>query len=507
MVKNGFKLKNLLIFLLIFAFIAVLSYMTPYTGDDWAWGSRLGIERLQSGFKDYNGRYLGNLLVIALTRSRLLKAAVMSVCITGTLALIWQTVKHKSFTVFLMATVGFCVMPRYIFRQTIAWVSGFTNYVVPTFLIIAYLFIIKGIFDKAPKFKKGTFAVTFLLGACAALFMENITLYQVAADILILIGTLIAYKKVFAPVVSHLIGSIVGCVIMFTNGAYLNITNSNDGYRTMETSSAGILERIKDNLFDVVADELTLNNVFLNLLIAAACIATAASLFKKSEKIGFFKKLAVWCSLAVVIAHAAYSLMRATYQGWNIALNYTKYFNVLLTLLFGIALLILGLCCVSETAVKIRLSFYVVSVGILTAPLLVVTPIGSRCFFCGYIFLAMYLCETFAYCFNEKHTLIKNDVFVNALLACCAFFAVYYTSIFGYIYKSEIERDAYVQEQISEGKTTVEVPELPYQGYLWNSTPTPNTVWEPRYKSFNSIDQDIEFEIIKFNAWRDSVNK
>lgn len=507
MVKKGFKLKNLIIFLLIFAFVAVLSYMTPYMGDDWAWGSELGMERLQVGFKDYNGRYLGNLLVIALTRSQLLKAAVMACVITGTLVLMWQNVKHKSFPVFLTATVGFCVMPRYIFRQAIAWVSGFTNYAVPTFLIFAYLFIIKSIFDGKPKFKKGSFVLTFLLGASAALFMENITLYQLAADVLIIIGILIAYKKIFAPVISHFVGSLVGCVIMFTNGAYLNIVNSNDQYRTMETSSEGLAERIKTNLFDVVSKELALNNVFLNIIIAVVCIILVAAYFKKSEKIGIVKRTVIWLNLAIVTAFAAYSFFCATYQGWDIVLNYTKYFNVLFTVLFGIALLALGISCASETAVKIRLSFYILSVGILTVPLLVVTPIGSRCFFCGYMFLAMYVCEAFACVFTEKHTLIKNDVFVNTLLALCAFFAVYYTSIFGYIYKADVERNAYVQEQVAEGKAKVIVPELPYQGYLWNSSPTPGTVWEERYKMFHSIDQDIEFEIVKFTAWRNSVNK
>lgn len=507
MAKKDFKLKNLIIFLLIFAFVAVLCYMTPYMGDDWAWGSELGIERLQSGFKDYNGRYFGNLLIIALTRSQILKAAVMSCIIMGTLALMWQTVKHKSFPVFLMATVGFCVMPRYIFRQTVAWVSGFTNYVVPTFLVLAYIFIIKSIFDGKPKFKKGSFVLTFLLGASTALFMENITLYQVAADVLILVGVLIAYKKVFAPIISHFIGSIVGCVIMFTNGAYLNIANSNDGYRTMETSSEGLKERIKTNLFDVVGKELALNNLFLNIIIAIVCIVLVAAFFKKSEKVGFVKKFIIWCSLSCVVAFTAYSFFYTTYQGWNIVLNYTKYFNVFFTLLFGIALLLLGICCVNESTVKIKLSFYVLSVGILAAPLLVVTPIGSRCFYCGYMFLVMYVCEVFSYVFNEKHPLIKNNVFVNTPLALCAFMAVYYTSIFGYIYKADVERNAYVKEQIDEGNTKVTVPELPYQGYLWNSSPAPGTVWEERYKMFHSIDQDIEFEIVKFTAWRNSINK
>lgn len=42
-----------------FFLIAALCWLFPYTGDDWAWGSQIGIERLKSGFANYNGRYVG----------------------------------------------------------------------------------------------------------------------------------------------------------------------------------------------------------------------------------------------------------------------------------------------------------------------------------------------------------------------------------------------------------------------------------------------------------------
>lgn len=502
MVKKGFNLKKFDYFLLIFAFVAMLCYMTPYMGDDWAWGSELGIERLQNGFKDYNGRYFGNLLVIALTRSQILKTAVMSCVIMGTLALMWQTVKHKSFPVFLMATVGFCVMPRYIFRQTVAWVSGFTNYVVPTFLVLAYIFIIKSIFDGKPKFKKGSFVLTFLLGASTALFMENITLYQVAADVLILIGVLIAYRKVFAPIISHFVGSIVGCVIMFTNGAYLNIANSNDDYRTMETDSVGIIEQIKNNLFTVVRKELALNNVVLNILLTVLCIVLVFGYIKKAEKISVFKKLIIWSSLSVITSYTFYSIIRVIYPNWNIVANYTKYFESIYVVLFGIALIILSLTCVKETGIKLRLSFYIVSIAILTVPLLVVTPIRSRCFYCGYIFFVLFAAELFGYLFGKEHALIKNNALPTLLLTFCVFFGIYYTSIYGYIYKASLQREAYIQQQIDNDEAVIEIPELPYQGYLWDSTPNVNTMWGDRYKTYRGIDKDVQLKVIKYSEWK-----
>ena len=500
--KNA-GIKKFIVFAASVLFLFGLAFMFPYTGDDWAWGSSIGLERLAVWFKDYNGRYLGNLLVILLTRSNILKAAVMSTVIFSTAFLIYRTVEKKNFSVYMLALICFFAVPRYVFRQAVVWTSGFTNYVVPTLLVILYVFIIRGIFDGKPEFAKGTFIATFLIGVCAALFIENITIYQIIMDILLIIGALIGYRKSFAPVISHFIGSVVGCVIMFSNGAYRNIAASTDQYRTMETTSSGMIGRIKENLYTVISKELALNNVVLNILIALVCIAVVIGFIQKNKKASPVKKAFVWLNLFIAVSYAAYSVACALYQGWNFALNYTKYFNSIFVILFGISLFMLSILCVDRVAVKIRLCFYLVSIAVLTAPLFVVTPIGSRCFYCSYMFFAFFLCEAFNYIMDGKKISVVAVSGVFAVI--CISFALYYVSVFGYIYKSDVERNAYVAQQLSDGKTVVEVPELPYRGYLWNSTPDPSTVWAERYKKFHGIDTDTEFRIIGFTEWRTSV--
>ncbi len=64
----------------IASFFLLLSFFFPYTGDDWAWGSSIGIQRLMTGFDNYNGRYAGNVLVLLLTRSKLLNVVSMATC-------------------------------------------------------------------------------------------------------------------------------------------------------------------------------------------------------------------------------------------------------------------------------------------------------------------------------------------------------------------------------------------------------------------------------------------
>jgi len=70
--------QQVLILTSCFMVLCLTGYFVPYVHDDWAWGGSLGLERLANFFQDYNGRYLGNLLVIAGTHSRLFKA--LSIC-------------------------------------------------------------------------------------------------------------------------------------------------------------------------------------------------------------------------------------------------------------------------------------------------------------------------------------------------------------------------------------------------------------------------------------------
>ena len=65
-------LKRNRFYIVLFLILFLLCFLFPYTGDDWAWGGQLGIDRLSSWFENYNGRYLGNLIVLILTRSNLL---------------------------------------------------------------------------------------------------------------------------------------------------------------------------------------------------------------------------------------------------------------------------------------------------------------------------------------------------------------------------------------------------------------------------------------------------
>ena len=135
-------------YILLFVFLITLCSLFPYTGDDWAWGSKIGLERLYNGFNDYNGRYGGNLIVIALTRIFVIRNVTMAGTILGIIYLCEKIIEKNNKNLFLLATFLFLAIPKLVFRQAIVWTSGFANYAISIFLVIIYVYLIKDLFEK-----------------------------------------------------------------------------------------------------------------------------------------------------------------------------------------------------------------------------------------------------------------------------------------------------------------------------------------------------------------------
>ena len=70
--------KTTIYIFVVFVALFCLCLLFPASGDDWYWGSSYGIDLLNSKFQNLNGRYAGNLLVIILTRSDILRSLTIS---------------------------------------------------------------------------------------------------------------------------------------------------------------------------------------------------------------------------------------------------------------------------------------------------------------------------------------------------------------------------------------------------------------------------------------------
>ena len=79
MKNNILRNPRFYISVLLVLFFFFFAVQVPYSHDDWQWGSHSNWLLMLNGFANYNGRYLGNLFEILITRSVLAKNIALTV--------------------------------------------------------------------------------------------------------------------------------------------------------------------------------------------------------------------------------------------------------------------------------------------------------------------------------------------------------------------------------------------------------------------------------------------
>ena len=516
MLEQGYKninKKTVILSVILFFVFAILVYLFPYSGDDWAWGSQLGLARLANHFDNYNGRYAGNLLVLALTRSEVLNFVVIGASLVCICLFPKLFSDSKKFTVYVFGILLFLLIPKQIFVQSVVWTSGYSNYVPPILMSLLYFIIIKNIFDKdKPSYHRITFIFAAIIGFISALFMENVTLYNIAISAIIIFFVIIKFKKICLTHLAHLMGSIAGAGLMFSNSVYRSIASGSDGYRSTAFDS-DLKETIIEHT-EVIFQQFFANNIIILIIFSLLCVAiyilyARTSSDKKLKSLGLLLIL-----LNVFSCFMIYSKNAFAY--WFFGIGHAKsdlitigLFALVAIIYFGSALLTVFIC-VDSNKNKFKTLFLLISVPILIAPLVFVNPIGPRCFFPPYLMLISACVLLFVHIQNKMNiTAETNKGIAISLLAGCLALFTFLFSIYSTIHTYDIKRNDYVKKQIEAGRETVTVCLLPYASYVWVRDPS-SAPWDYRYKLFHGIDTNIQFEFLnykEFDKWAEEFDK
>lgn len=486
------KKNQLLRYGICFALVAMLCWFFPYTGDDWAWGSQIGIDRLKMWFANYNGRYLGNLCVLIMTRSNLIKAGIMALCLTG-IPVLMEKMTGKKYA-FYVGSMMLIFMPKLVFRQAVVWTAGFSNYVTSTFLTMIFLAYVYPIFEsKVFKEKKWHCVPFLLLGAANGLFVEHMTLYNVAVSIAIVGYCLLIHKKLYVTFLAYVIGSLAGTIYMFSNGAYHSIANQEDTYRQM--AAGGIFTRAFTNYKDIIAENLVINNLGINVCIFIVCMILWYQCFgKQAAKSKMY--LAAKVSMAIIAVFNGWAILSSMGLAIYAKQNRLLYVEMLLASMYMIALLIYAVLIGYMQGKVWKMLFWNLSIWCVAAPLFVVNPVGERCFFITYVFFIMLFLELLAAMKIECIVLfLHGNMFRNFCAGAAIVGMAFYINIFSSVYQRDQERLAHVQEQVENGATSAELLYLPYESYLWTATPTAEP-WLERYKLFYGLPADLELKAV-----------
>ena len=511
---DKFNKKSIFFILFLFTAFSILVYLFPLSGDDWAWGAQLGIDRLANGFENYNGRYAGNLLVLILTRSKVLRIIVMGTSFVCACIFPRMLSESKSVLFYMCGAVLFLLMPMETFVQAIVWTSGYSNYVPPILLIMLYFILIKNIFGHdMPRYSKGMPLLTVCIGFVSSLFMENVTLYNIVASVAVIIFCAIRFKRAYFTHILHFVGSILGALLMFSNSAYGFIATGEDTYRTTAFGGYFKLKEMIASHMDTVFELFFENNVIalfiFSLLCVGVCLLYLSNEESKKRKIcGVIMTLINIVTLFIIYA-------KGQFKDWSVAMLSSRpvlvetAFLALISVTYFVSATIVIVICVKDKKTVYKSLFLLGGVAALIAPLMLVEPIGPRCFFPPYLMLITE-CVVLGVYIKDNLPLSKGAerlICASAMGVCVAmlffFFNVYYT-----IHAYDVKRNEYLQKQIDAQTETVKMCKLPYSSWVWNGNPTYAPLDE-RYKLFYGIDKDVQFEFVEkegFDIWAENFD-
>lgn len=484
--------NKILFYIILFLLFVFLCFLFPYTHDDYAWGSGIGIYRLYTLFDDYNGRWLGNLMVLILTRNLLIKSIVMSLVLVLIFYYIEKIIGKKNNSIIrLLSPTLFFLMPVALLRQGVVWTSAFSNYVFPILFFLIYLNYNKDIFSKDNDKNKIPAIFLLILGFICSLFIENITLFNLFLSFVIVIYLLIKNKKIHLPNLMYFIGSLIGTIIMFSNGAYHSVANGADEYRSLD-----ILGNASNNILNTIVDYFTFKNVFLNMIISIVIILIISLVYKKMKS---RMKSFIPLIILILLSYPIYALF-INYYSVNILLNYTKYFNALFSLIYLLTIFICIFLFINKKEEKYKLmTLCIIIIGI-TCPLVIVTPIGPRCFIPSYILFILLVGLLLNYYLSN----IKYNEFILRNVICSSFIVLFcfYSLVYGYIYKVNVQREKYIKDHINDSQLVL--PKLPHKTFVYGGYPEAE-VFVDRFKLFYNIDEKCEVKFVSYKEWKNNI--
>ena len=461
----------------------LLCLLFPYSGDDWTWAGQAALDRLSSGFENYNGRYAGNLLIILLSRFYILRSLMVCLFVVGIAWALYRLIGRDR-RVFWLTLILLAFMPEGVRRQAIVWASGFTNYVVPTFLLLLYLIYIKGALEGNRPQREGLLAVSlFFLGFVESLFMENITLSNIAVALAALIYTRFKFGRWDICQIAFVVGSIFGAAAMFSNGAYLAILTHQDTYRSFgdagsDGSGSGLT--IDQKYLNVLAPGVALNNY----AIAIALVAASSLAAVKAKKHGHFGTLNL-CAVAAFGVFAAYFVYSSFFVEGKVSNLHLKVDGFVAALF--IALLLAIACALWKRNDRMPLLVW----GLIVSqflPLFVVNPTGPRNFFPIYVLLAVFVV---LYLHDTVDVDEKAPAFLLPALTLVVF--IPWFVLYVPVAEASTQRSAIIVEALQYGSQEIVLPKVS-NNLVHGGNPAEGSYQYSTFKEYYGIPSDVKID-------------
>ena len=477
-----------------FVLLAALAEFFPRSGDDWAWGSQEGIARLHHFFWGLNGRYAGDLLILALLHIGPLAAIVVSAVVCLSLFLALHVARARTPFGYGLASVLFLTLPLGTWRQGVVWLSGFANYAMAALAFLTFLALAQAEwFGRTRRPSAARLSLVAVIAFVGQLFMEHVT-FSVCVLGLALTLLLRRTQRRWGPyTVTWTIAAWVGAAVMLANPAYRHAAAGSAYQGVQATSGPHALRNLAIKALDTLNTYAVVANPVLNWALAAFLLVLALRRRRLDRLLAL---------LSIGFIALAFGLWLAERSG-----HVSQRVRALAALA---ALLLLGaLVRAAVTQVREaerRWSVLAAAAGfvLMVGPLLLVNPIGPRCFYPTYLALLVGACSLGMEARDRlpaRVTKLATLPLHAVAAALLAFFFVVYVSI----HQAAEQRLNRIRSEVAAGRTIIKVAPLPYGYWVHDGDPYWSLL-SARFQRYYGISSSVRV-ILDPNPWKAKPGK
>lgn len=475
--------------------VFLLGLLLPPSGDDWrridfADHTPAGyLDRARRFYLEHNGRVLPNVLSFMLMDPVWLRALARALTLVGLVAALQRVVASRTVWGVLPAVLGVLLLPAPVFRQAIAWATGFFYYVPP---LIGLVLLVGTLAGRWPgRRTAGRWWVlpgTALLGAATCLFMEPVTLAAVGLAVSGLLVVLVRRRRPSVALLGWAAGTVLGTAVMLASpGLRASLSGGSDYYGT---PGEGLATTAVLNL-SLVSRSFVLTSVTVLGMLLLACLAHGGRAVRCGRPVtgGLLLAGAVLVGLYAVprrvLLTGRLTCEDRTLAGCDLPVLALDLFMHLLLLALVVAT---GLLATREgSADRAAWLSLLAATLLMLAPLLVVEPIGGRNLYGPLVTLTGMAMLTLRPWVDGRDGGgadpggARGVVVVRAGLATVAAGALVLVTVVSWgNARTFAERVDLLEEAVREGHTRVELP--PYPHPRWVHGPDDGTMGYHYYR-------------------------
>lgn len=487
--------KLLLWAVLSYAFLLVMSYGFPVTGDDWWFAPTLGktytlkdkfesaVEVVSIHYRTTNGRLLGNFLVRLFSFSKVWRELFRCLIVLSILVLTFRLSGSRGLASWLACFALLIAMPARVVSQTYTWAAGFFNYVPPTLLVLLYFGFVQRLFcENLRRRSAGWTAALFLLGLSTQFFMENLSLGMCVFSGVMLIADWVRSKRPHPALLAHFAAVLAGCAVMLAAPGYRNV--GVEGYREVHSNLKDILATLQTN-FRNLSSFLTVDN---RLLIVPLCLCGIAVCARSLSERPRRNRVPIACCL---LYYAAFPLLC---YGIGFFGRYYFLIDFAANLLFFTDLILTGVFCVSEPKARFVLLAAPGVFLVFISPLLAVTPVGARNAYFFDVLLVLITMTLFRLAVRDLKPLraAAPALILAACLLLCGNLWIHLRNG-----AAEDLRNQIVTQAMERGDRSITLPGYPYPSYIHGDSAL-DALNSHYYYDYPG---DISFHFVSYRQW------